>query len=158
VTQVNLTRAFASMFLNEPHSVTRSYKSVRGKIGSDIFGKNHKLHPYYTAAFALYRLEYMFRNHRIDAIFKAARYHLLYAVRLLTAQGNVPPKNSHAMEVYCHNIDAALADRSEEVFAAAVEAVQAAGVTLAFNRDVIRTLPFTEQVENECKRIRQAQS
>ena len=56
MTQANLTRAFAAMFLSDPHTVARSYKSIRSKIGGDIFGKSHRLEPYYTAAVTLYKL------------------------------------------------------------------------------------------------------
>ncbi len=65
VRPVDLIRAFAGMFLSEPHGTTRSYARLRERVGTDIFGPTHKLDPYYIAAFSLYRLEFLFRNQRL---------------------------------------------------------------------------------------------
>ena len=89
------------MFLNEPHSVTRRYKALLARIGKDIYGRGHKLDPYYVSAFALYKLEYQFRNHKVDTTYKLARYHLLLAFRLLAADGDMPPFGSVKIEGYC---------------------------------------------------------
>ena len=152
VTQANLTRAFAAMFLSDPHTVSRSYKTIRAKLGEEIFGRNHQTIPYYVAAFALYRLEYLFRSHKVDPKYKPARYHIVYAVRLLTCPDQLPQMNSNAMKAYCETITAALWDpsRSDEVFARAVTAIDQAAEGLGFSRDVIRTLPFTQRVMKAC--------
>ena len=39
------------MFLDEAHRTTRNYSALKAKVGKDIFGKGHKMEPYYTAAF-----------------------------------------------------------------------------------------------------------
>src|SRR5262249_12665062 len=36
IVPANVIRAFAAMFLNEPHRTTRSYKALRGKVGDEI--------------------------------------------------------------------------------------------------------------------------
>jgi hypothetical protein len=152
VTQANLTRAFAAMFLSDPHTVSRSYKTIRAKLGDEIFGKNHQPIPYYVAAFALYRLEYLFRSHKIDPQYKPARYHIIYAVRLLTNPDQLPRMNSNAMKTYCDPVTHALWDpsRSDDVFTRAVAAIDQAAHGFGFSRDVIRTLPFTERVMKAC--------
>jgi hypothetical protein len=94
VTQSNVIKAFAAMFLDEAHRTTRNYASLKAKVGKDIFGKGDRLEPYYTAAFALYRLEYLFRNAKLDAKYKAARFHILMATRLLGGEGDLPRMNS----------------------------------------------------------------
>ena len=116
VTQANLTRAFAAMFLSDPHTVSRSYKMIRAKLGEEIFKKNHQPVPYYVAAFALYRLEYLFRSHKIAPKYKPARYHIIYAVRLLTNPDPLPQMNAKAIRTYCDTITAVLWDpsRSDE--------------------------------------------
>lgn len=151
VTQANLTRAFAAMFLNDPHTVARSYKTIRSKLGQEIFGKDHQHIQYYVAAFALYRLEYLFRSHKIDSKYKPARYHIIYAVRLLTNTGSLPKMNAHAMKAYCEQILDSLWDpaKSDEVFVRAIAAIDEAAEG-SFSRDVIRTLPFTERVTKAC--------
>ena len=151
VTQADLTRAFSAMFLGDPHTVARSYKTIRAKLGDEIFGENHQPIPYYVAAYARYRLEYLFRTHRIDPKYKPARYHILYAVRLLTNPSNLPRMNSHAIKEYCERIASVLWDagKSDEVFTRAVEAIDKASDG-QMSRDDIRTAPFTERVAVAC--------
>ena len=111
VTQANLARSFSAMFLGDPHTVARSAKTIRGKLGDEIFAENHQLIPYYVAAFALYKLEYLFRSRKVDPKYKPGRYHLLYAVRLLANAGPLPPMNANAMETYCSRMTDILWDQ-----------------------------------------------
>ena len=77
ISPTNLIKAYASMFLNQPDRTTKNYRVIRALLGNSIFGKNHRLEPYYVAALAHYRLEFLFRNRTMDSKYKAARYHLL---------------------------------------------------------------------------------
>ena len=52
VTFDGMIRAFAAMFLNEPHRTTRNYKAIKTKIGTDIFAKDQRMEPYYVSALA----------------------------------------------------------------------------------------------------------
>ena len=70
IDQRALVRAFASIFLELPHRTTRNYKSLLSSFGKDIFNKEHKMEPYYVAACAHYRLEYLFRNQTVKAVLK----------------------------------------------------------------------------------------
>jgi hypothetical protein len=152
VRPVDLIRAFAGMFLSEPHGTTRSYARLRERVGTDIFGPAHKLDPYYVAAFCLYRLEFLFRNQRLDPQYKPARFHLLLAARLLAAPELLPPMNSNAMERYSANLTAILwdIDQSDALFTRAAEIV--AGVAKGnLDRDTIRTQPFTQGVISGCR-------
>lgn len=62
ITSTNVIRSFAAMYLEKPHRTTRGYTGLRGRVGSDIFGENHRLEPYYAAAYAHYLLETRFRT------------------------------------------------------------------------------------------------
>ena len=154
VRPVDLIRAFGGMFLNEPHGTTRSYARLRERVGTDVFGSNHKLDPYYVAAFSLYRLEFLFRNQRLDPKYKPARFHLLLAARLLAAPDNLPAMNSNAIEKYCAKLTAILWDinQSDALFTKAAEIVSnVSGGTL--DRDNVRTQPFTQRVIDGCKGV-----
>lgn len=155
VTQDMLTKAFAAMFLNEPHGTTKSAKAIKAKLGSDIGHPDHRLEPYYTAAFALYRLEYLFRSHRIDTRFKPARFQALYALRLLLEVGEMPRLNANAMERYCKGILVTLWDmgKAEAAFNQAIGAIEAAAGG-SLDRDRVRTLPFTKDVAAACAKRR----
>jgi len=154
ITQPNVIKAFAAMFLDEAHRTTKNYAGLKTKVGKDIFGKSHKMEPYYTAAFTLYRLEYLFRNAKLEAKYKPARFHILLAARMLAAASNMPQMNSHEMEKYCQPIMDILWDQSsaEELLYTAVKVVDdvAAG---EFDRDKIRTESFTTNVIVRCKEL-----
>jgi hypothetical protein len=68
-----LIRSFAAMFLDEPTRVTRGYRTIREMVGDKIFKESDRLEPYYVAAYAAYRLEFLFRNHRLDSVYKGSK-------------------------------------------------------------------------------------
>jgi hypothetical protein len=154
VTPSNMIRAFASMFLGEPHRATRNYAALRAKVGTEIFAKGHVKEPYYTAAFTLYKLEYFFRTNRLAAKYKNARFHILLAVRLLNADNPVPRMNSHEMERYCKPLMEQLwdADKADALIRTAAEIIDlvAAG---NFDRDNIRTEAFTKKFLDEVQKM-----
>src|SRR5260221_2203874 len=97
VTRPNLIRAYAAMFLDEPHRTTRNFRALLDKVGREIFGPDDRLEPYFVAASAMYRLEFLFRNGTVDSLYKPARYHLMLAARLLASGQGVPRANSRQM-------------------------------------------------------------
>ncbi len=161
ITQPNVIKSFAAMFLNEPHRTTRNYGALKAKVGKEIFGKDHRTGPYYTAAFALYKLEYFFRSGRLEAKFKPARFHILLAIRLLGNPKPLPVVNSHDMENYCKELISILSDekmekRSDELITRAAKIIESAATSMfnaenIFHRDNIRTEPFTKKVIEYCK-------
>jgi len=93
-----------------------------------------------------------FRTQRLDPKLKAARFHILLAMRLLANPTALPQMNAHEMRRYCESIQQSLWDntRVDELCAKAASIVEkvASG---NFNRDNIRTQPFTEKVIARCK-------
>src|SRR5262249_30788332 len=85
INMTTLVRAFASIFLNRPHSTTRNYKALLKGVGTEIFNKNHRLEPYYVAAYAHYKLEFLFRNQTLPSELKPSRYHMMLGFRILTS-------------------------------------------------------------------------
>jgi hypothetical protein len=147
VTMSNLIRAYAAVILAEPHRTTRNFRALLDKVGGEIFGESHRLEPYYLAATAAYRLEYFFRNGEIDPAFKAARYHILLASRLLASSDQPPRPNSHDMQRFADGLVEQFWDIEEarHLFLSAVGVVyETANGDL--HRDNIRTQPFTEAV------------
>ncbi|UFJ61299.1 AIPR family protein [Brevibacillus sedimenti] len=145
-----LVKSFASMFLDLPHRTSRNYKLLLKSIGTEIFNKDHRLEMYYCAAYAQYRLEYLFRSQVINSVLKPARYHILMAFRKIAVDDQMPKYfNSNEMARYCQRIINILWDdiRFRDVFRNAADLVStvAAG---NFNRDNIRTEVFTEKVNS----------
>lgn len=148
ITPGNLIRAFASMFLEEPHRATRSYRRILDRVGSEIFAPTDKMEPYYLSALASYRLEYLFRNQLLDGGFRLARYEILLALRLILAPSPLPRMNSHAMEKLCKAIIERLWDPvdSESLFKRAAELVIKASEA-GLDVTALRTEPFTDQLK-----------
>lgn len=151
VTPSSLIRGYASAFLEEPHRTTRTYRLLLQQLGKSIFAANDKLDPYYFAASAQYRVEFLFRNGLLDSKYKPARYHILMAARLLAQPEKVPRHNSHEMERYCAPLlrDIWDADKAEKLITTAAAIVDEAAEG-DFHRDRIRTEPFTEKVKAMC--------
>jgi len=148
ITLTMLIRSFASVFLEEPHRTTRTYGALVQQLGKSIFGPDDRLEPYYYAASAHYRLEYLFRNGSLPAALKPARYHVLMAARLLAHAGALPKANSHEMGRLGERLateiwDATKGDALLANAAGVVEAVAKGN----FQRDHVRTQPFTEAVK-----------
>jgi hypothetical protein len=103
-----------------------------------------KPEPYYVAAWSLYRLEQLFKNKKIDAKYKAARFQILLAVRFLLDDKALPFMNAHEMTKRCNAIIEKLNGDS------AVEALllKAIGVidevAGKWDRDSIRTEPVSK--------------
>lgn len=96
-------KAAAAMFFDKPHLASRYYgrllKSVDG-----IFNEEHKLSPYYTCAYLLYKLEYLFRNKLLPAQYRKFRYHILMLIKYDFSDGKVPNLNSSKIENVCKKI------------------------------------------------------
>jgi len=139
-----LVRAYAAIFLVLPHRTTRNYKALLKTIGTDIFHSEHRLELYYVAAYAHYKLEYLFRCQALPSDLKAARYHILLGFRLLTDSSALPRFNSNEMRRYCEQLMEILWDdnKCRDIFQSSSDIVQqvAAG---NMHRDNIRTEPFT---------------
>ena len=155
VAQTSAVRVFAAMFLEDPHSTVRRYKTLSERVGNDIFVEGHKPDPYYTASYANYCLDFLWRNFRMDAKYKVARYQLLLAFRLLVASGPMPKFNSDKIEMYCRPMRALLSDmqKTSDLFGHAVEIIDAVAGS-RFDRDNVHTLTFTQDVIRRCREVR----
>lgn len=143
----SVIRAFAGMYLEEPQQTTRGYGRLRDRVGEDIFGTEHRLEPYYAAAYAAYLLEYYFRAKNILTEYKPARYHLLLAVRLQVDPDKPTWMNSNEMGRRAEKLIQALwdADQAEKLFITAVDVVdKATGSNL--DRDHVRTIGVTNAI------------
>ncbi len=96
-------KAAAAMFLDKPHLASRYYGQLLKSIDG-LFNEEHKLMPYYTCAFLLYKLEYSFRNRLISSQYRKYRYHLLMLYKYDFASGTLPELNSSKMERLCQSI------------------------------------------------------
>jgi hypothetical protein len=140
-------RSYAAIFMEAPHTSTKSYRSIRDLIGSTIFADGHKYIAYYYAAYAWFLLEELFRNKTVDSTYKSARFHILMAVHLLIDNGNRAQPNSHDLERRCQAALQTLWDTNGavDVFTRAVAIIdEVTGGNL--DRDHVRTEAITNAI------------
>jgi hypothetical protein len=143
VAHQNLVRAFGGMFLQEPHRTTKTYRLLIAKVGKDMFCDTDRLEPYYLAAFALVKLEYLFRSKKIQTQMKPARFHILLAARLLMDPTQFSRLNSNDMGKRCDAMIKTFHKDWEKILIEAVERVKKAAND-NLDRDYVRTEPVTE--------------
>ncbi|MBH0116672.1 AIPR family protein [Salinibacterium sp. NG253] len=141
-------RSFGAMFLNEGHRATRYYAALKSMVGSAIFNVDHKLEPYYAAAFAYYKLEFLFRNGQIPVAYKPARYHLLMAFRHIVAGTTMPLLSANKIEAYARKITDTLWDDTKtlKAFQAACSAIDEALGGSVLDGDAVKVQAFTDKV------------
>jgi hypothetical protein len=148
VTMSNQIRVFASMFLDEPHLASRYYGTLLKLVGGRIFSADHDPHPYYTSAYAHFRLEAFFRDGSVDSRMRACRYHLLMLLRYSVGGPQMPALTANKVEKYCNRMLEVLLDdeRALAAFSSAVALIQTATGD-NFDRDTAKTQGFTDLVK-----------
>ncbi len=147
ITRQQLVRAFASMFLNEPHRATGYVPALMGQLGSQLFNRDHVIEPYYASAYGYYKLEFLWRNREFDPKYKPARWQLLMAARHVAVGSDLPPLNSQRMAEVGNQLLNALADDGQalRLFESSAELVTAStGEVL--ERDAMRNQQTTTDV------------
>ncbi|MGC4805740.1 AIPR family protein [Micromonospora sp. DT233] len=152
VTRAQLTKAYAAMVLDQPAGTGR-YVQLKSKHAKTLFQPHHDPHVYYAAAAAFYRLEWIFRNKQLFWGYRAARYHLLAALKArLVGVGHWPQKS--AGKDACDNILNVVWNplESEHHFRELLLVVVAAHKDVARERpgtllsDLVRTEYFADRV------------
>jgi len=95
------------MFLNNPHQVTSFFGTIVSKLNEGkarIFTTDHVFSPYYTSAYAYYKLETHFRKRNIDTSYKKVRFHILMLFRMIYQENPLPTFNSKQMDRYCEKL------------------------------------------------------
>ena len=87
ITISSQVRSFASMFLDKPHLASRFYGKLLEELQGTAFLEDHELLPYYTSSFALYKLEFYFRNKNLDSKYRKFKYHILMLLKIYSKRG-----------------------------------------------------------------------
>jgi hypothetical protein len=135
VTKDSLLKNFASIFVEEPNQVGRYYKDLIPKIGKDIFNAQHEVNAYYSAAYVAFRLEWLFRNRKLESKYKPFRFQLCMAARIIIEIDNHLESRKKLTKAYCDIIDSIMidTDASQKIFERAVEVVNIAIEKLGTN-------------------------
>lgn len=109
-------KAASSMFLDNPHGVSGQYGTIAKNAGKKLFKENDKPILYYVSALAVYRLESLIKQKKIDKKYRKARYHAIMLLKYVVAGKDVPKQfNSKKMEKYCEKILEVLSDEKKSI-------------------------------------------
>lgn len=106
-------KTVAAMFLDEPSGVSGQYGTVAKRVGNKIFKTADKEIIYYVSSLALYKIENLFKTHKIDKKYRRARYHAMMLFRMLVSTEGMPRFNARKMENYCKSILEVLENNTE---------------------------------------------
>ncbi len=146
------------MFLENPHQVTSFFGTLVGKINkgkANIFSNDHVYSPYYTSAFAYYKLETHFRRKNIDTSYKKVRFHILLLFRVLFQDNPLPQFNSRKMDGYCQIILNLLGDDSKslDAFNQCIKVIDEADFDKSDRQDIKR-LSKTKDLLSKAEELR----
>lgn len=98
------TKIYISMFLNEPHSVHRYYGEILNAYKKRIYGKDDYPEPYYVSAYILYLVDLYAKKNKIKKELKTFKYHICYALRILTVGSKIVRGNSREIKNYADEL------------------------------------------------------
>lgn len=147
ITRDQLVRSYAAMWMDEPHRATGYVPLLMDQLGERLLGPDQKLEPYYAAAFANYKLEFLWRNKQLESRFKPGRWQILMAARHAAVGPSTGLPNSKEAAARATALCAVLWDdaKSLALFKTAIATVDGA-VAGVWKRDQMRNQPTTAAV------------
>lgn len=97
-------KTIGSMVHHKPNMATRYFGTLLKEFGSSLFQDNHKMIPYYTCAFVLFKLEELFRTNQIDKKYRKLRFFILMMIGLEISTLRFPKFESKNVEIFCESI------------------------------------------------------
>jgi hypothetical protein len=82
-----MMKALAAAILYQPHRAARDYRGISAEYDQMLFQEDHDVRIYHAACYLYYRLEFLWRNQKIDNKHKTFRFYILCATGLLVANG-----------------------------------------------------------------------
>lgn len=82
-----LMKGVAACLLFQPQRAARDYRGLLSEYEKTIFLDDHDVRIYHAVAYLYYRLEFLWRNQKIDNRFKTFRYYILAGIGLKETKG-----------------------------------------------------------------------
>jgi hypothetical protein len=157
ITRQQLVRSFASMYLGEPHRATGYVPQLMQQLGSGVFSDQHQIDPYYTAAYAYYKLEFFWRNGQLDRSAKPGRWQILMAIRYLASEGELQAVGAKKVVEEANGLAKLLWD-DKKALALFKKAISIVGDATGgvWERDHMRNQPTTRDVQKALEEAAQA--
>lgn len=97
-------KAIASLYYDKPELATRYFGTVFAELGDKLFKDTHDMTPYYTASYALYKIDHLFRSKQLDKKYRKIKFHLMTMLRHEINNSKCPPFESKHCINYCNEI------------------------------------------------------
>ncbi len=75
-----LMKAVAATLLNEPNRSARDYRGITAEYQDKLFLDEHDVRLYHAACYLYYRLDYLWRNQKLDNELKLFRFYFMAAI------------------------------------------------------------------------------
>lgn len=100
-----VARAFASMFLEIPHTASSYPTQIFDQSGDRLFEDSQNEITYYCATLALYKFTRLFNSKKLPGIYGKYRWHTIMLLKYaIHGNDKVPALNSKKIEKYCDKI------------------------------------------------------
>ncbi|WP_287215999.1 AIPR family protein [Mesorhizobium sp.] len=83
----SMMKALAAAIFFQPNRAARDYRGIMAEYDSKIFKDDHDVRIYHACCYLYYRIEFLWRNQRIDNKFKTFRFYIICAVGLIVTRG-----------------------------------------------------------------------
>ena len=78
-----MMKALAAAIFFQPHRAARDYRGIMSEYSNRMFKDDHDVRVYHACCYLYYRLEFLWRNQRIENRLKTFRFYIIAAVGLL---------------------------------------------------------------------------
>lgn len=143
-------KAFVSMFLHKPDRAWGYSGSLYKENKSYLFLDAHGPEMYYASAFALYKIESLFRNQILDKSKSRYRYVMLMILRSqICGYAREIPNKKKDIEADCKKIvDALTASTSNETIKNALDVMDEFQAEITATKDIVKNRGFADRIKN----------
>jgi hypothetical protein len=116
-----LMKTVSATILSQPNRSPRDYKKLFNDNASLLFSEQSDVQLYHAVAYLYYRLEFLWRNNRIDAALKIYRFYIIWAAfrEATSNQSFLKPLKQNAYALHANKVIELAKD--EDAFKKAVE-------------------------------------
>jgi hypothetical protein len=142
-----LARAYASVFLENPHLAARYPTNIFQNLEKSLYQDDHQEVSYYTAALSYYRLQLFLVSGRLPGTTTKFKWHMLMGFKYLASAEPTPQPNARRMERYCTSLQEALTDtpRALSLFQDVITVIESLGEV---SRDRLKRNQFTAELRD----------
>lgn len=100
-----LMKAVAATLLNQPNRSARDYRGITAEYQDRLFLDEHDVRLYHAACYLHYRLDYLWRNTKLDSKLKIYRFYFMAAIgKKIIGSGDVFARRRQDIEAISANI------------------------------------------------------